>query len=36
MTTNSGKFMDLALSPINNSAISIGEDGAVRMWDYAN
>ena len=28
--------MDLALSPINNSALTIGEDGAVRLWDYIN
>ena len=28
--------MDLALSPINNSALTVGEDAAVRLWDYVN
>lgn len=34
METNSGKLNDLAVSPISNSAITIGDDGVVRLWDY--
>jgi WD40 repeat protein len=33
---NSGKFTDFALSPINNSVVSTGEDGIVRLWDYGS
>lgn len=36
MNTNAGKILDMALSPLNNSAVTIGEDGAVRLWDYVN
>jgi len=34
--TNSGKFLDVAVSPVSNCSITIGEDGAVRLWDYVN
>mmetsp|Transcript_16248 Transcript_16248/g.13872 ORF Transcript_16248/g.13872 Transcript_16248/m.13872 type:complete len:351 (-) Transcript_16248:313-1365(-) len=34
METNSGKLMDLAVSNRVNAAVTIGEDGAVRLWDY--
>jgi len=36
METNAGKMMDLCLSNHVNAAVSVGEDGAVRLWDYAN
>ncbi|KRX11116.1 WD40-repeat-containing domain [Pseudocohnilembus persalinus] len=32
--TNAGSLNDMALSPNNNSCITIGQDGAVRLWDY--
>lgn len=35
METNSGKMMDLVVSSRVNAAVSIGEDGALRLWDYA-
>ena len=34
METNSGKLMDLAVSNRINAAVTIGEDGAVRLWDF--
>ena len=36
MRTNSGRFADLAISPNINAATTIGKDGIVRLWDYAN
>lgn len=36
MNTNAGPILDMAVSPLNNSAVTIGEDGAVRLWDYVN
>lgn len=36
METNSGKFHDLAISPITNVAVSVGADGYARVWDYGN
>ena len=32
--TNSGKIMDLAVSGTDYASVSIGEDGALRVWDY--
>lgn len=34
MEMNSGRLNDLILSPVNNGAITVGDDGAVRLWDY--
>lgn len=34
METNAGKMMDLAVSNRVNAAVTIGEDGCVRLWDY--
>ena len=34
--TNSGKIHDLALSPVMNSALTVGQDGSVRLWNYVN
>jgi WD40 repeat protein len=31
---HSGKVMDLALSQDTNSAVSIGNDGCLKLWDY--
>ena len=36
METNAGKMMDLCLSNHVNAAVSVGEDGAVRLWVYVN
>lgn len=36
LDTNAGKMMDLCLSNQVNAAVTIGEDGAVRLWDYVN
>lgn len=36
LETNSGKFNDIAASPINNCAVSAGADGYIRLWDYGN
>ncbi len=33
---NSGKFTDLTTCPNRNIAITIGDDSAVRLWDYVN
>jgi hypothetical protein len=32
--TNSGKLYDLVAAPTFNAAITVGQDGAVRLWDY--
>jgi len=34
--TNAGKLYDLATAPTFNAAITAGEDGVVRLWDYVN
>lgn len=31
---NSGAYLDLATSPQLNAAITVGEDGAITLWDY--
>ncbi|EAS07768.2 WD repeat protein (macronuclear) [Tetrahymena thermophila SB210] len=31
---NSGRLNDIIVSPIQNGAITVGDDGAVRLWDY--
>ncbi len=31
---NSGKLNDVIVSPISNCTITVGDDGAVRLWDY--
>lgn len=36
MNFNSGKFNDFATSPLNNSVVTTGSDGFVRLWDYGN
>ena len=36
METNSGKFTNMVLSPITNTAVTVGTDGYVRVWDYGN
>ncbi len=36
MEVNAGKLMDLATSTKVNAAVTIGEDGALRLWDYVN
>lgn len=36
LATNAGKVRDLIISPNTNAAITVGDDGAVRVWDYAN
>ena len=36
LSTNSGKVRDLIISPNTNSAVTVGDDGVVRVWDYAN
>ena len=34
--TNSGKFNGIVTSETMNAAISIGDDSAVRLWDFVN
>lgn len=34
LSTNSGQLNDLIVSPISNGAITVGDDGAVRLWDF--
>ena len=34
--TNAGKLYDLAAAPTFNAAITAGQDGVVRLWDFAN
>lgn len=36
METNSGKLNNMVLSPISNTAVTVGSDGYVRVWDYGN
>lgn len=36
LTFNAGRFNDFALSPLNNSCVTVGYDGFVRLWDYGN
>lgn len=36
MISNSGSLNDLVVSDTMNCAVTIGEDGAVRLWDYVN
>ena len=36
LSTNAGKVRDLIISPNTNSAVTVGDDGVVRVWDYAN
>ena len=36
MITNSGSLNDVSVSDTLNCAVTIGEDGAVRLWDYIN
>jgi hypothetical protein len=31
--SNSGKVLDVACSPQNNALITVGQDGAVRLYD---
>ena len=31
-----GAVMDIVCSPTHNYAVSLGEDGLVKVWDYAN
>lgn len=33
---NSGRFTDMALSPLNNCCVTTGSDGKVRLFDYPN
>ena len=33
---NSGKYLDFAVSPLNNCAVSSGFDGCIRLLDYGN
>ena len=33
---NAGKLNDFAISPLNNSIVTAGYDGFVRLWDYGN
>lgn len=35
LEVNSGKLNDIIVSPISNSAITVGDDGAVRLWDFS-
>jgi WD40 repeat protein len=34
--TNSGKLYDMATAPTFNATITVGQDGAVRLWDFVN
>ena len=36
LDVNAGRLNDIITSPIQNSAITVGDDGAVRLWDFAN
>ncbi len=36
LTTNAGKLNDMKISPLHNAAVTIGDDGGVRLWDYVN
>jgi len=36
LNTNYGKLSGLAVSPVQNCAITAGDDGYVRVWDYVN
>lgn len=36
LNANYGKLNGLAVSPIANCAITAGDDGSVRLWDYVN
>ena len=36
LVSNSGAFTDLAVPDQLNCAVSTGEDGVVRLWDYVN
>lgn len=36
METNSGKLNNMVLSPIANTAVTVGADGYIRVWDYGN
>lgn len=31
---NSGKLNDIIVNPIQNSAVTVGDDGTVRLWDF--
>lgn len=33
---HSGKIMDIVTSPECNAAVTIGEDGSTRLWDFIN
>lgn len=36
LKTNSGKLVDMAMSKSDDAAVTIGQDGAVRLWDFVN
>ena len=36
MASNSGPLTDLQLSADMNAAITTGDDGFVRLWDYVS